>query len=111
MCKKCGKKIMIKKENKKIKNCELCEAKKETVWHYSCNEYWIAECKTCGDLMVVYRYHARPSENLIREMTDKLNMKAEAIYNVKYSRLKMDISDKKHWNCHARLIDNYNNEV
>ena len=104
MCRKCGEKPLTNKQNKKIKNCELCEAKHETIWHYTCNEYWIAECKTCGELIVVYRYHAKPSPDLIREMIDKIYMKAEIIYEVKHTELKIDINDKKHWNAHCRIV-------
>lgn len=105
-CRCCGHEEPVKKkQNKKIPSCDLCKAEKQTTWHYSCNEYWIAECRNCGDLIIVYRYHQNPTEHLIEEMKYKIGYKAEIIYGVELDQIELDVNDKGHWNCHARMKD------
>jgi len=39
--------------------CDLCEAKKITKWYYESDLMWIADCKSCGIPMCVYKVHTQ----------------------------------------------------
>ncbi len=59
---------MIKIEDLKDKDCELCELKKVTPWHYETENWVIIDCKVCKVPMYVYRSHGDIPGAIEREM-------------------------------------------
>ena len=47
---------------KKIKNCQLCNLKKITNWHFENDDFVVLDCKTCDVPMYVWRDHEFPSK-------------------------------------------------
>jgi hypothetical protein len=41
----------------KNKDCDLCLAEKITERYHEGDTFWVADCKTCGVPMAVYKWH------------------------------------------------------
>ncbi len=47
---------------KKVKNCQLCDLKKITNWHFENDDFVVLDCDTCNVPMYVWRDHEFPSK-------------------------------------------------
>lgn len=78
-------------------NCPLCHAEEKTRRYANEDEWWAADCQTCGVPMFVWRSHTFPNEY----EQDALVKQAEKMFPGK--RLDMERRQiENHWHFHCR---------
>lgn len=75
--------------------CELCERKKITKWYHEDNICWIANCKTCGNPMIVLKHHGEPTEE---ELSHLKQISQRLFPDKKWRGIRKKIKD--HWHEH-----------
>lgn len=48
--------------------CPLCLRERKTKWYYEEHDFWVADCLSCGQPMIVYAHHV---DYLSLEMREK----------------------------------------
>ncbi len=92
-------------------DCPLCKAEELTHRYFDDEEFWIADCLTCGVPMAVLRGHSiDPSDELILKMRGALMAigykLGSGIYYPPGVAWKIDYERRQipdHWHCHLRL--------
>lgn len=85
-----------------MKDCELCELKPLTDWHYADDIIVICDCLTCGTPMLVFRTHG------IVSLTEEHHARQKVIelYGKRLVKMRTQarkVKDHRHW--HLLLED------
>jgi len=82
--------------------CELCEFKRLTRWHYEDDIIVICDCLTCGVPMLVFRRHGN------RPLAEELHARQKVIEFYGKRLVKMRTESHRirdHWHWHLLLED------